>query len=167
MPSGYRLELPWPVSSNRYWRTYMPKGFAAPVTALSDEAKAYKREVAWIAKRAGVKPIVGYVLLRIFLTPQCPVDAADRATKSPNLWALSVQSLDLGNCEKVLSDALNGIAWEDDRQIERIELERTEPGVKGCVVEIEPYMPRWLRQKALFDRPVVTCERDGLGVLGA
>jgi crossover junction endodeoxyribonuclease RusA len=146
-----RLELPYPISANRYW-----KQFVNPKTGLvqqgpSHEAKVYKREVAWIATQARVKPIVGYVLLRIFLTPHCPLDAAARAKQAPNLWALSVESIDLGNCEKVLSDALNGIAWEDDRQLERIELERTEPGVKGCVVEIEPYMPRWLRQKALFE----------------
>ena len=159
-----RLELPYPVSANRYWRQVRIGDRAA--IALSKEAKVYKREVAWIATQARVKPIVGYVLLRIFLTPHCPIDAAARATQSPNLWALGVESLDLGNCEKVLSDALNGIAWTDDRQLERIELERTEPGVKGCVVEIEPYMPRWLRQKALFEERAITpCARDGFGVL--
>ncbi len=29
------LVLPYPLSANRYWRTYMPKGFKAPVTVYS------------------------------------------------------------------------------------------------------------------------------------
>jgi crossover junction endodeoxyribonuclease RusA len=45
--------------------------------------------------------------------------------------------MDLGNCEKVLSDALNGIAWLDDKQLRRIVLERCEPDDRGARVEIE------------------------------
>ncbi len=33
--SPIRLVLPYPLSANRYWRTYMPKGFKAPVTVCS------------------------------------------------------------------------------------------------------------------------------------
>jgi crossover junction endodeoxyribonuclease RusA len=31
MEQPITLVLPYPLSANRYWRTYMPKGFKAPV----------------------------------------------------------------------------------------------------------------------------------------
>ncbi|WP_245626257.1 RusA family crossover junction endodeoxyribonuclease [Stenotrophomonas humi] len=36
-----------------------------------------------------------------------------------------------------MSDALNGIAWADDKQLRKIVLERCEPDEKGARVEVE------------------------------
>ena len=41
MEKGVTLVLPYPVSANRYWRTYQPKGHRVPVTVVSREAKKY------------------------------------------------------------------------------------------------------------------------------
>jgi len=74
------------------------------------------------------------VLLHVQLYPNRPHDWARRARKEPT-WDDSVMCIDLGNCEKVLSDALNGIAWADDKQLRRIVLERAEPD-KGARLEV-------------------------------
>jgi crossover junction endodeoxyribonuclease RusA len=122
------LTLPYPISANRYWRTYMPKGFKAPVTVPSAEAKAYKAQVCGLAKIAGVKaPIAGRVAVAIRLYPNRPQDWAKRAAKDPMGWDDTVQCLDLDNANKVLFDALKGVVIEDDRWVRRITAERMEP----------------------------------------
>lgn len=122
------LTLPKALSANRYWRTYMPKGFKAPVTALSQEAKDYKTQVQRIALLAGVrKPILGRVAIDVRMYPQRPKDAAARIRKNPASWDDDVQSIDLDNSLKVLLDAMKGIVFEDDKRVFRIAAERMEP----------------------------------------
>lgn len=38
------LTLPYPISANRYWRTYLPRGCAAPVTTVSPEAQGVSEQ---------------------------------------------------------------------------------------------------------------------------
>lgn len=133
------LILPYPISSNRYWATRVipkrPKPLA--ITYVTEEAKAYKAAVGLLAKAAGIRvPATGRVVLHIKLFPHRPQDWAKRARKDPHTWDDTVQCIDLGNCEKVLSDALNGIAWVDDKQIRRTLLERMEPDEKGARLEV-------------------------------
>lgn len=145
------LRLPYPVSANRYWRSFVPRGHARAIVTLSDEAKAYKREVAWLAKAARVQPIAGRIELRYWLIPHCPQDAGKRAQRDPDAWDMSVECLDLDNAAKVLLDALKGLAFEDDSQIHRIVAERAEPGTRGVIVEVAPWSPPWMRSRSLFD----------------
>ncbi|MBN4999068.1 RusA family crossover junction endodeoxyribonuclease [Stenotrophomonas maltophilia] len=133
------LTLPYPISSNRYWATRVipkkPKPLA--ITYVTEDAKAYKAAVGHLAKAAGIRaPSTGRVGLYIKLFPHRPQDWAKRARKDPHTWDDTVQCIDLGNCEKVLSDALNGIAWVDDKQIRRTLLERMEPDEKGARLEV-------------------------------
>lgn len=122
------LVLPYPLSANRYWRTYMPKGFKAPVTVCSSEAKAYKQQVVWIAKAAGIrKPITGRVAVSFTLYPKRPIDWAKRAAKDPSTWDDGVLCIDLDNAQKVLFDALKGVVIDDDKWVRRIHAERAEP----------------------------------------
>ena len=122
------MTLPYPLSANRYWRTYMPKGFKAPVTVVSAEAKAYKAQVCGLARIAGVKaPIAGRVAIDVRLYPNRPQDWAKRAAKDPMPSDDTVQCLDLDNANKVLFDALKGVVIEDDRWVRRITSERMEP----------------------------------------
>ena len=134
------LVLPYPLSANRYWRTYMPKGFKAPVTVCSSEAKAYKQQVGWLAKAAGIRsPIPGRVAVSYTLYPKRPQDWAKRASKDPAAWDDSVLCIDLDNAQKVLFDALKGVVIEDDKWVRRIEAERAEPdGEARLVVRIWP-----------------------------
>ena len=133
------LTLPYPISSNRYWRTRVAGKLA--MTYVSSEAKEYKAEVVRRAAMAGlVNPITGRVQILVQLYPNRPQDWRTRQRKLGEGWDDTVQCIDLGNCEKVLSDALNGIAWVDDKQHRRIILERMEPDEHGArvVVTITP-----------------------------
>lgn len=129
------LTLPYPPSANRYWRTAIIGRRAQ--TYPSAEAKAYREEVAWRARAIGCTPIIGRVALTVRLYPHRPQDWQRRQRKDPETWDDTVQCIDLGNCEKVLSDALNGVAWVDDKQHRRIVLERMAPDDLGARVEVE------------------------------
>lgn len=139
-----RLVLPYPISANRYWasRVVTPKGQRRPmsITYVTPEAREYRDAVAKLAIAAGVRPLAGRVCLELWLYPHRPLDWAKRARKDPDYWADTVQCIDLGNAEKVLSDALNGVAWIDDKQQHRIVKERCDPDEHGArvVVEIAP-----------------------------
>ena len=139
MSESITLTLPYPLSANRYWRTYMPKGFKAPVTVVSSDAKAYKAQVCGLAKIAGVKaPIAGRVAIDIRLYPNLPQDWQKR---DPMAWDDTVQCLDLDNANKVLFDALKGVAIVDDKWVRRITSERMEPdGEARVVITITPLM---------------------------
>ena len=134
------LTLPYPISANRYWRTFMPKGFKAPVTTVSPEARSYKAQVAHMCKAAGIKqPISGRVEIDIKLFPKRPQDYAKRMQKNPDSWDDDVQCLDLDNVNKVLFDAIKGIAIVDDKWIRRITSARMEPdGEARVVMTIRP-----------------------------
>jgi crossover junction endodeoxyribonuclease RusA len=130
-----KLVLPYPISANRYWRTFMPKGFKAPVTTLSQEAKSYKSQVQWMCKAAGIKsPISGRVHIDIKLYPHRPQDYAKRMQKLGARWDDDVKCIDLDNANKVLFDAIKGIAIEDDKWVRRLTSERMEPDDKEARV---------------------------------
>ena len=112
-----RLELPYPPSSNKYWRrsgVHMHK---------SNEARAYQAQVALIAKTQlppGTKPREGEVWLEVHVR---------RPAKRG----------DLDNSLKVLLDALKGIAFVDDSQVVELHAyrmdDREAPGVTVRVFE--------------------------------
>jgi crossover junction endodeoxyribonuclease RusA len=149
---GRVIVLPYPVSSNRYWRSFVPKGHSRAIVTRSDEAKSYIATVRKLLMVAGLsKPLDGWVYVRMRLYPNRPQDWAKRAQKDPDGWEMSVQCLDVGNCEKVLSDALNGIVWHDDKQIRLMILERMSPDEHGERLTLEVMKdPTPLVQEGLF-----------------
>lgn len=146
-----RLTLPWPVSANRYWRSFVPRGGKRAITVVSDEAKAYKKAVAGAAAIAGLRePIEGRVRVEIRLFPKRPQDWAKRAQRDPNGWADSVQCLDLDNARKVLYDALKGIAYVDDKWIKQDAGEICEPDGEARVEVIIAPLARSAIAPSLF-----------------
>lgn len=145
-----RLVLRYPISANRYWR---PVRIGQHITIVpTKEAKAYRAEVAAMARQAGIRePLKGRLTLDLKLYPHRPLDYAKRMRLLGDLWDDSVQCIDLGNADKVLSDALNGVAIADDKQFWRITMDRCEPdGVARVVVTIDELPPRTrVEQKAL------------------
>lgn len=109
-----RFVLPYPPSSNRYWRKF--RG----IIVLSPEAREYKQRVAARFLAEGHKPVTGPVAYTAHVyRPQ--------------------KSGDLGNRLKVLEDALNGIAWVDDKQVEELHAYRHEDKANPRVeVEVRP-----------------------------
>jgi crossover junction endodeoxyribonuclease RusA len=150
------LTLPYPISANRYWQSFVPPGAKRALVHLSTEAKAFKKDVAWIARAAGIRqPLAGRIAVEIDLYPHRPADWRKRVERDPLTWDDTVQCLDLGNCEKVLSDALNGIAYVDDKQTRRLTLQRMEPDGEARVVVRISEIPLASPQAALPLPPVV------------
>ena len=144
------LTLPYPVSANRYWRAITIPG--RTMMAPTKEAKAYKEEVQLIARRAGLaKPMACRVELWLRLYPARPQDWAKRSALDPQGWDDSVRCIDLGNAEKVLSDALQGIVFDDDKQIWAMHKARMEPdgGPARVMVAIKAMPARQLAQQDL------------------
>ena len=132
------LVLPWPVSANRYWRSFVPRGSRRAVTVVSPEAEQYRHEVAIAHARSyGTrKPMSCPVAVSVSLYPARPKDwAKRRKVEGPN-WHASVRSIDLDNALKVLIDALKGIAYDDDSQVWRIDATRCEPDEHGARVVV-------------------------------
>lgn len=130
------LEFSYPVSANRYWRTF--RG----MTVRSKEAQEYKESVAVVAESHKVKILTCPVSVSMTLHPPIPKDWKTRERKQPRYWPLSVRRLDLDNSQKVVLDALQGIAYENDKQITAISITLGVPVEGGCImvgVEPDPY----------------------------
>lgn len=107
--SAINLELPYPISTNRYWRTFRGR----PV--VSAEAKAYKRETAARIREAGHRaPFEGSVAVCLAIAPKARL----RPSKRPE------RCIDIDNALKVALDALQGLAFENDAQVARLSIER-------------------------------------------
>jgi crossover junction endodeoxyribonuclease RusA len=133
-----RLTLPYPISANRYWRTYMPKGHRNPVTVVSGEARKYKAAVQKIALDSGVdEPMNGRVEIVYTLYPRQPKDYRKRMKKDPEHWDDTVQCIDLDNAQKVMFDAMKGVVFVDDDRVFRIVGRRVEPDENGARVEVQ------------------------------
>lgn len=139
------LTLPPPVSANRYWASRVIKAKATgkwmAMTYVTPEAVDYRKQVALLAQAAGIKGLMtGRIRMHLQLYPHRPLDWKTRQRKFGEAWDDTVQCIDLGNAEKVLSDALQGVVIGDDKRFRSILLERMEPDEHGArvVVTITP-----------------------------
>ena len=135
------LTLPYPISANKYWRTRViaARGAQPAIvqTYVSPEARAYREQCGWLLKAAGIRePIKGRIDVRVKLYPHRPLDYKTRMRKLGAEWDTTVMCMDLTNAEKVLLDALNVLAFEDDKLVWHYEADRMEPDDKGARVEI-------------------------------
>jgi crossover junction endodeoxyribonuclease RusA len=141
------LTLPYPISANRYWASRVIKQRATgkwmAMTYVTSEATEYCKEVARLAALQSVKPIAGRVALTVQLYPHRPLDWKTRQRKLGAAWedgdggkVPAVQCLDLDNANKVLLDALKGVAFGDDSWVRRLQSERMEPDERGARVVV-------------------------------
>lgn len=136
-PESVMLVLPYPISGNHYKvpRIVAEKGKPPFIMFyLTKEALDFKSTVQRRALEQGLaRPLVGRIEVHVDLYPARPLDWEKRAAKNPMNWDDDVRCLDLmDNCSKVLMDALQGVAFENDRQIWRGQLERKEPDAHGA-----------------------------------
>ena len=108
------LKLPYPISANRYWRTYKNRVIRSP------EATAYKKAVGYIAMTEKAQLIDGDITIHVILHP-----------KLTNKGIASKTRIDLDNALKVVIDALNGIAYTDDKQVVQILAEVGDAKIDG------------------------------------
>lgn len=112
------LTLPYPPSTNRIWRR------AGNRTIKSDAAKKYQRDAAMKALISGVTRVSGPIRLDVTLHPKKPL----RASKN------DVRCIDLSNSVKCAEDALNGVAWIDDKQIKELVARIAHPIEGGALI---------------------------------
>ena len=116
------LALPFPPSVNRYWRHF--RG----ITIVSEEGLAFRAEVCARAMEARIRPIDGDLRVGVRYHPKKPKVDAGRP----------VRRMDLDNILKGPLDALEGHAFNNDRQIVELQVTLEEPVPEGkVVVEIE------------------------------
>lgn len=150
------LALPYPVSANRYWatRVYRVKGTNThrAMTYRTPEAVAYCAHVAQIAMLAGLpEPFTGRVALSYRLYPNRPQDWEKRVRKLGAEWDDDVMCMDLGNAQKVMEDALQGIAYVNDKQVRKLVAERCEPDEYGArLIVYVRAIPKEIVQESLL-----------------
>lgn len=133
------LTLPYPISANRYWASRVVKinGKQMPMVYVTSEAKEYRKAAATIAAAVGIHtPLQGRVGITVRLYPNRPQDFRTRQRKLGAAWDDGVMCIDLDNANKVLLDALKGVAFEDDKWVRRLSAERMEPDDKGARVVV-------------------------------
>lgn len=109
------LELPYPPSTNRYWRTFRGR------TVPSKEATLYKKLVK---EKVGEREL-------------CSDEVAVTIQLRPKITRQGIASkvcIDLDNCLKVILDAVQGIYIVDDKQVKMIMAEYGEPIKDGGVI---------------------------------
>jgi len=121
------LTLPYPISANRYWRNVTIPGRTMLVP--TKEAKDFKEKVGWLCRAAGIRaPLDCRVAITVKLYPQRPQDWAKRQRTQGANWDDTVRCIDLDNANKVLLDALKGVAIVDDGwQVRSLHCDRMEP----------------------------------------
>lgn len=111
-----KLTLPSPPSANRLWRN------CRGVMVKSEAARQYALDVAVLARAARVRPLEGDVKV---------IMAVYRQRKAG----------DLDNKIKIVLDSLQGLAFENDSQVVKIEAHRYDdarnPRVEVTVEKIE------------------------------
>lgn len=133
------ITLPYPLSANRYWR---PVPIGKHITIVpTKEAKQYRKDVAALCAAAGIRaPLSGRVSVAVQLYPHRPLDWQKRQRQHGAAWDDTVQCIDVDNANKVLLDALKGVAIDDDKWVRRLTAERMEPDAQPArvVVTITP-----------------------------
>lgn len=114
------LVLPWPPALNHLYRMVMVKG--SPRMLISARGRAYKEECGWEAKRQGARPQKGSLAVTMVLyRPQ--------------------KRGDIDGFQKAVFDSVNGIAWEDDGQVEELHVYRRDdklrPRVEMTIAAVE------------------------------
>jgi len=138
--NSIKIVLPYPISANRYWKSF-PLGKRI-MTAPSQEAKDYKKEVAWLLRAAGVRTALkGRVCIDVRLYAKRPQDWQKRMRDHGAEWDNTVQRIDLDNARKCLYDSIKGIAIEDDFWVWKDSGEVMEPdGDARVIVTITPIL---------------------------
>jgi crossover junction endodeoxyribonuclease RusA len=127
------VTLPYPLSVNRYWMPVKMKKHMAVLP--TKEGKKWRADAVAMCRAQGVvAPIIGRVHIDVKLYPSRPKDWKTRQRKHGAEWDDSVMCIDIDNANKVLLDALKGVAIDDDKWVRRLTAERMEPDGEARVV---------------------------------
>ena len=120
----FSVQLPFPPSSNTYYRAISRGGFCQNI--ISKKGRKYKEDV---------ENHFNYLNHHDMMLSEMPIANTARLIVSINLHPPDKRRRDLDNYLKALLDSCTGFIWKDDEQIDRLILERKEV-VKGGMVEM-------------------------------
>lgn len=125
------IRCPYPISANDYWQV------ARGRVIQTADARRYIRECQLCAVLAGVRsPVSVPIALDVTLIPPA---ISHRLMKDGHGRAHMAQvkagkPIDLSNCIKIAEDALQGVAYVNDRQTRAIMMRYGEPELLGALV---------------------------------
>ncbi len=121
-----RIELPWPPSTNTYWRHVGSR------VLLSKDGRDYRKRVGWIALELRLAGVI----------PKLPMQ--DRVKVTILASPPDQRRRDLDNLLKSLLDALSHASvWLDDSQVDDLRVIRVAPTKPGRVeITISPLAAR-------------------------
>lgn len=128
--------LPYPPSLNRAYRNFRGRMVKSSVATL------YFESVSRIAQECGVALHEGPVSVEVELCPPKPADWAKRVAKDPQA-VLQVRRIDLDNALKVCLDSLQGVAYNNDKQITSLMVRLGEPVPCGAMTVAVAPDRRW------------------------
>lgn len=113
--------------------------FGGHAAYKSTEAQAYEDSIAWAYRKAcpGAEPIREPIGIRIAAAYPIPkTDSREVTTKKQAGAILPDKKPDIDNVAKAILDALNGIAWVDDKQVVRLVAYKRYHDPPGLIVTI-------------------------------
>lgn len=113
----HQITMPYPISTNRYYRTYRN------ITTISAEGRLFKDDMK--LAYSNLKPVSDYVLLDITIHPKQKKDGL--ANK---------KIIDADNGLKCIFDSLIGIVYHDDSQIKDFHVDYGVPKANGGVTVV-------------------------------
>lgn len=128
--------LPYPPSLNRAYRNFRGRMVKSVV------ATDYFNAVSAIARKHGLTLHEGPVSVDVELCPPKPADWEKRKAKDPHA-VLQVRRIDLDNALKVCLDSLQGVAYNNDRQITALVVRLGEPVPCGAMSVVVSPDRRW------------------------
>jgi Holliday junction resolvase RusA-like endonuclease len=98
-------------------------GFGRAYVPHAHPVHAYRASLAAAARDAGAEPHAEPVSVVIDLVFERPKSHFRKSGLKPD--APLLPRCDLDNCGKAVLDSLNGVAWVDDSQVQRLVIEKT------------------------------------------
>jgi Holliday junction resolvase RusA-like endonuclease len=98
-------------------------GFGRAYVPHAHPVHAYRASLAAAARDAGAEPHAEPVSVVIDLVFERPKSHMNKSGVKPS--APRLPRVDLDNVGKAILDSLNGVAWGDDSQVQRLVIEKT------------------------------------------
>ncbi len=134
----YEFEVPGKVTGKGRPRVNTNTGIAYTPTQTKDYEELVK-QYFWI-KYPRVQRIEGRTAVKIIAYFSIPKNTNKKDTEAMlNNIISPTKKPDIDNITKIILDALNGVAFKDDNQITKIEIEKVYSEIERVYVKIEEY----------------------------
>lgn len=98
----------------------------------------YKAKIGWEAKKYIKKPLSGPIEVTLAFYFPIPKSWSNQKKEDANdQQIMPLVKPDIDNCVKGIFDALNGIAWDDDRNVVQLQTFKRYGNTPGIVITIK------------------------------